>query len=182
MIDEKRADASPTIRIDVIGTDRPSEGAALQIDAREVGGPRVKIPTRLMALFRLTGRTVGWESALSLLLLGAAIQKTADLQNAELEQEQAELSPDDINLLTGVFNELRRAAYQLNEHNVLEMTYELLHASKISRGNAAVLASDILGKKINPDAWRKAVDKWARDNHKPPVDLPRGRPSRGKPE
>ncbi len=182
MSDEERAGARPTIQVRVIGSDRSSEGGKVEIDARGAGGPILNLPTETMLLFRLTGRTAGWKAAFTLLCLGAAIQKTADVQDASPRSETTELTSEDTDLLAEIFRYLRDVALQLDRDGILEMTYELLREGKISRGNAAVLASDFLGKKINADAWRKAVDKWAGDNHKPAIDLPRGRPGKGKPE
>lgn len=172
MTNEKSADTPPTIHIRIIGT---GEDASIQIDARDMGGPILNIGTQIWELFRLTGRTAGWKAALSLLILGAHIQKAAAAQDVHLDPAQAELTPDDIDLLTGVFKTLRQAVFDINEDNVLEMTYKLLHAGQISRGQAAVLASDLLGKKIKPDAWRKRVDKFAHDAGKPKIQLPRSK-------
>jgi hypothetical protein len=64
------------------------------------------------------------------------------------------------------------------EEQALWFSYELLRQQKTTRPRAARLASTILGRPITPEAWRKAVNKWAHENGMPKLDLPHGRPSK----
>ncbi len=69
------------------------------------------------------------------------------------------------------------------EDDVLRFTYVLLRKKRISRTEAASIATRLLGKEepINVDAWRSRVDRWAarQDPKLPPVEI-RKRGKKGK--
>ncbi len=60
----------------------------------------------------------------------------------------------------------------------LSNSYDMLRRGEWTRSKAAEHAEWMLGKAIDPEAWRKAVNKWADENGKPRLDLPHGRPSK----
>ena len=63
----------------------------------------------------------------------------------------------------------------LNDH-MLSYSYHMLRNQAWRRERAAEVASIILGRTINAEAWRKAVNKWAEKKGLPELDLPHGRP------
>ncbi len=58
------------------------------------------------------------------------------------------------------------------------LSYNMLASGDWTRHTAARFASNMLGKKIEESVWRKAVNKWASENGKPQLNLPRGRPAK----
>ena len=62
------------------------------------------------------------------------------------------------------------------EEQALWFSYELLRQQKTTRPRAARFASQLLGRTITAEAWRKAVNKWALENEMPDLGLPPGRP------
>ncbi len=70
------------------------------------------------------------------------------------------------------------AAFRNKESALLEASYSALADGLFSRVEAAQFASAFLGKRIEPDTWRKRVDKYAHDNDLPPLKLTGGRPAR----
>lgn len=173
MSDEQKPDNLRSFPIHILG---PHEsGGTIQIDAREEGGPMFKIPMKTMGLIRLAGTIVGWEAVVAIAALAATLQRSIDLPGAPMTDE-------DYRKLAVTFTALHAAAATLSRDKLLEVSYELLRERKINRAQAAILASDVLQKKVKTDTWRKAVDKWASDDGRPPVELPRGRPGKRKPE
>ena len=87
-------------------------------------------------------------------------------------------------ILRGVLETLEDAvaAFADQEDLLLAFSYERLRDKQMSRPQAADVASSILGRRVTPDAWRKAVDKWAHAQGLPKVDLVRGRPKKRKSE
>ncbi len=69
-------------------------------------------------------------------------------------------------------------AFRNKESALLETSYSALADGLFSRVEAAQFASAFLGKRIEPDTWRKRVDKYAQDNNLPPLKLTGGRPAR----
>ena len=55
----------------------------------------------------------------------------------------------------------------------LEFTYQLLRRKFLTREEAARFASTVLGKHYSTDAWRLAVDRWAAQLGRPPVEIRR---------
>ncbi len=173
MADDEKTDLTPDFYVHILG---PHEsGGTIQIDATPSGGLRFSIPTKTMGLIQLVAGTVGWESVAAILAVGAALQKRSADAGGDLTADSGRK-----------LKELNRTPYQaaklVTREQILEASYELLREHKISRAQAADLATDVLQKQINTEAWRKAVDKWASDHGKPPVELPRGRPAKIKPE
>jgi transglutaminase-like putative cysteine protease len=64
------------------------------------------------------------------------------------------------------------------EEYLLSYSYYMLSVKYMTRPRVAEIASTILGRPITPEAWRKAVNKWAHENGMPKLDLPHGRPSK----
>lgn len=67
-----------------------------------------------------------------------------------------------------------------NETDVVLLTYDLLSDRAISRDEAADLASDLLGRPIKSDAWRKRVDRFAEAHGLPKIEAYKRR--RGEPD
>ena len=65
---------------------------------------------------------------------------------------------------------------------LLAFSYSRLKFTRMTRKRVAEIVSAILGEEVRPDAWRKAVDKWAHAQGLPKVDLVRGRPKKRKSE
>ncbi len=63
------------------------------------------------------------------------------------------------------------------EESILSTSYYMLRQKDWTRAQAANFASTMLGHEIAVDTWRKRVDKYIRENNKPPIELPHGRPS-----
>lgn len=63
------------------------------------------------------------------------------------------------------------------EDPILSFCYYMLRAKRITRQQAADLASDILGRPIDREAWRKRVDRWAAapERRLPQIGKPRER-------
>jgi len=64
------------------------------------------------------------------------------------------------------------------KEQALLTSYNLLQSRDWDRARAARFARWLLGKEIEPEAWRKAVNKWAKEQGKPELKLPHGRPSK----
>jgi hypothetical protein len=64
--------------------------------------------------------------------------------------------------------------------HLLQISYSLLKNRNTTRTVVAEWASRILNRQISQDAWRRAVDKWAKERNLAPLNLPTGRPRRGK--
>jgi hypothetical protein len=116
-----------------------------------------------------------WAVYQSLKAIGFNQTATVALFGATLIQPA--LSAEDTNKIdrkiSAIYAFLR---YNSNpELTALNFSYELLQGLKISREAAAKFASDILGKEVPPDSWRKRVDKFADDRGLPKVGLTRGR-------
>ena len=60
----------------------------------------------------------------------------------------------------------------------LLVSYNQLQSGDWTRPRAAQFAQWLLGKTIEPEAWRKAVNKWAKEQGKPELKLPHGRPTK----
>lgn len=60
----------------------------------------------------------------------------------------------------------------------LRASYDMLQRGEWTRAKAAEHAKWMLGKEIETEAWRKAVNKWAKEQGKPELKLPHGRPSK----
>ncbi len=58
----------------------------------------------------------------------------------------------------------------------LTVSYELLARGDWKRGQAARFAKNLLGRNIDETTWQKAVDKWAKQQGKPALQLLPGRP------
>ena len=174
MTDESRDQPRLKIHIEV------EDGIiTIQDEAGEV--PPLRISAQDMARFRRTVNKAGRDAAETMFVFGAATQKWEDAHNADLAQDNAALTNEDSQRLRRVFHRLHDAALRLGRDTALQLTYELLRAGSITRAQAAVIASDILGKEIKESTWRTAVDQWANDQGLPQLDLPRGRPTKGKP-
>ncbi len=173
MSDEPKPDNLLSFPFHILG---PHEsGGTIQIDAQQEGGPMISIPPKTMGLIRLAGTTVGWDAVVAIAALAATLQRSIDLPGVPMTDEE-------YRKLAVTFTALHATAATLSRDGVLEVTYELLRERKINRAQAAVLASDVLQKKVKTDTWRKAVDKWAADSGRPPIELPRGRPGKRNPE
>ena len=57
------------------------------------------------------------------------------------------------------------------EETALKYSYQILRSVKASRPAVAQFASDILGKEVPADSWRKRVDAWAAAKGLPKVGL-----------
>jgi|GEM_PF-6930216 len=64
---------------------------------------------------------------------------------------------------------------------LLLFSYSRLKFTSMRRERVAQIVSTLLGKKVESEAWRKAVDKWAHDKGLEKVDR-RGRPRQKKQE
>ena len=179
MTEESRDQPARRVHVQLIANEDGT--GSIRIDAREIGRGILTISDEDLSFFRLTGYQVGWKAAVRLVVLGAALQKATLAHDAKLPKEAARLTPEDKAELGIVCQELHRTVNFLERDRVLEMAYDLLQEGSVNREQAAKLASVALGKEIKESAWRKAVDKWAREHGKPKLDLSHGRPSK-KPE
>ena len=173
MSDNEQPEGPANLHISVIGPH--DTGGIIEIDARPLGGPAFRMPTKTMGLIHLTADKVSWDAVSAILALGAALQKGA----ADLG---VDLSADNGAGLRRYYRALYHTAQFVTREATLEASYELLREGKISRAQAATLAQDVLQQKISLDTWRKAVDKWAAEHGKPKLDLRHGRPIKQKPE
>ena len=88
------------------------------------------------------------------------------------EQEQARLRDvlESIKWRGGLSKDRRTQA--------LSVSYDMLQKGEWTRSRAAELARWLLGNDVEPEAWRKAVNKWAKEQGKPELKLPHGRPTK----
>lgn len=56
------------------------------------------------------------------------------------------------------------------ETHALQISYEVLGRKDWTRKQAARFASNVLGREISTDTWRKRVDRWAQRQGKPKVE------------
>ncbi len=104
--------------------------------------------------------------ALALLELGASLLIGRQLTEKELD------------LLNEILGTLRRGAMRLKpvtNDQVAEYTYNQLRQKAMNWDTAALTASTMLGEQIKPDAWRKRVEKWRKEQDLPPVEQRRRR-------
>ncbi len=65
--------------------------------------------------------------------------------------------------------------YQDREGEALTVSYNMLQSGEWTRQRAARFAGYLLGYSIQPDAWKKRLDKWIARNGKPKLQLPRAK-------
>lgn len=68
------------------------------------------------------------------------------------------------------FEQAEREQWKTPTDELLSWSYHLLRERKITRTAAAAFASMRLNKHINPDTWRKRVDRWASARGLPKVE------------
>ncbi|MDQ5851375.1 MAG: hypothetical protein M3380_04745, partial [Chloroflexota bacterium] len=95
MTDESRDRPAGRVHVRVFADGQQPGGGAYEIDAREIGGPRLVISELDMSFFRLAGTQAGWEAAFRMIFLGAALQKATAAQLAGLPTEAAVLTAED---------------------------------------------------------------------------------------
>jgi hypothetical protein len=109
----------------------------------------------------------GIGQAQELLLFGASLVKK---ETSERDVERLRL------ILEAVHRSPIGQAEDLEDH-VLWRSYTWLLEKQINRKQAARYASDVLGREISTDTWRKRVDRWAEKQHFPRVEIyKRGEP------
>ncbi len=142
---------------------------------------RLVVPVPMIALWHVTKalRKLTLEEAHMLVQMASAIANVIHLRK-DIPPEDRDLLFDATwqrldNLLNPDLNRLGEGGEPANEEDVLRFTYVLLRYKRITREQAAAIATDLLGKQelINKDAWRFKVDRWAdRQNPKlPPVEI-----------
>ncbi len=79
--------------------------------------------------------------------------------------------------IEAIYRRARDEAWKTREDCALSCTYHLLKEDGITRKQAAAIASAILVREIDEEAWRKRVDRWAADERRnlPQVGKPRRR-------
>ena len=87
----------------------------------------------------------------------------------------------DVNRLWGTAKEISNMLelkFRNNEEFLLDASYNLLKAKRLTREEVADLAKRFLGKEITTNAWRKKTDRWAELQNLPPLGQTKRRPRR----
>jgi hypothetical protein len=144
------------------------------VTLRDIWNPRdnklddMKLPLMVAATLFQTAQSQGNTAVYDMIYLALALR-------------DGQVSHDEANRLWGaamvIFNTFK-AKYHNSREMALDASYEFLRTGYMNREEVAQFASRILGAEVGAEAWRKAVKKWATEQGKPELQLPRGRPSR----
>jgi hypothetical protein len=102
------------------------------------------------------------------------LEAVADLVYLVIALREGKVSKEEQDRLLVPIRDILEAlttSFQNNEDMLLSASYSLLHDKRITREEAALMASRGLGKKTTTDAWRKRVDRWAEKEGLPKVEL-----------
>ncbi len=79
--------------------------------------------------------------------------------------------------IEAIYRRARDEAWKTREDCALSCSYHLLREDGITRKQAAAIASAMLRREIDEEAWRKRTDRWAADERRnlPQVGKPRRR-------
>jgi hypothetical protein len=71
-----------------------------------------------------------------------------------------------------------RAIQALPSDITERISYDLINQQRVTRDQAALIASAMLGRTIDPHTWRKHLNAWAKAKGTPAARLPTGRPKK----
>ncbi len=121
--------------------------------------------------------TDNYEAVFEIMLLGAqTANKQLNTDGTMREKIEEEL----LTLAEMLFVNLKQN-HPTREDMLCLFSYQLLRAQQTTWTQVAQLASYLLGRTVEAEAWRKRVIKYAKDKGHDKLNLPKGRPKK-KPE
>ena len=139
-------------------------GSSTPVPIRDQASSAIEIAPRGFALWTIVEaiRKTGVDQAVLLALTGIAFmginEENEKLTNALRQGFQS------------LLEQSKREGWKTQTDYLLSYTYHEQRAHKMTRQEAAELASRTLGKPISMHAWRMRVDRWARDHGFPPIE------------
>jgi len=100
-----------------------------------------------------------------LALFGAGIARGGSIDPSDIEA--IELYTKELTKKIVYANEV----WETPEDPILSLSYHLLRQRLTTYSRAALFASDILGRPIDPDTWKQRVRRWAKRQNKEKVGL-----------
>ncbi len=136
-----------------------------------------------LPIFRMGTRygPTGRSDALVLAAFGGSMALQIRQSLDERRHQADKLTEDETKQIWTVIQEIWKATeahFRDDEEAVLDITYRALRDGIYNRGDAAIFASQMLGRNLSSEAWRKRVDRWADNKKLDPVEQPRGRPKK----
>jgi hypothetical protein len=101
----------------------------------------------------------GIDHAVELLTIGASVVKWQPL------------SEDDRRRLRQLVTQAAERSWDSIDEMALRMTYRRLWNKEINYQQAADQASDLLGRKIDRDTWRRRIERWAERRSLPKIEV-----------
>ena len=141
-------------------------GSFTPVPIRDQASSDMEIAPRGFALWTIVEaiRKTGVDQAVLLALTGIAFTEPG------INQEDEELTNALRQGFQSLLEQSKREGWKTQTDYLLSYTYHEQRAHKMTRHEAAELASRTLGKPISMHAWRVRVDRWARDHDLPPVE------------
>ncbi len=142
----------------------------------ETTGGQIHITMPLIVVWGLhkVATSVGPHLTEFVALIGAqAIKATPVTQNDQAESPDDTLSPEELDRVEIVVRYVAKTArdkWPKSEDLLIDASYQALRGGFLSRAQAAEFARELLGRKIEPDTWRKRVDRWAEKKGLPKVE------------
>ncbi len=136
----------------------------------------VELPLVMVWAIRKVANAFGPYMTEFVALIGAHAVKAAyavDGQQIEPSSHQG-ITDQDRRRVQIMVREVARAAqdkWPKSEDLLIEASYEALRQGLLTRGQAAEFASELLGRTVTMDTWRKRVDRWADQKKLPKVEI-----------
>ncbi len=121
--------------------------------------------------------TAGYRAVFEIALLGAQIAN----KDMSTDRERRLEVEEEINRLAQMLFIGLKQKHPTPEDLLCYFSYQLLKAHHATRAEVAQLASYLLGRTIEAEAWRKRVNKYIENEKLEPLELPKGRKAK-KPE
>ena len=103
----------------------------------------------------------GYQHAMEMAQFGAWLVKQSDLSTSEIERLRT--------VFAAFYHYAEREQWTTRLDPLLSACYHMLRDKLVTRRGAAEFASQQLNEYVDPEAWRKRVDRWAMARGLPPV-------------
>ncbi len=136
----------------------------------------VELPLVMVWALRKVTQAFGPHMTEFIALIGAnAIKATSIVDGKEVDSGTLQpLTDEDRRRVQIVVREVSKAAQEKwpkSEDLLIQASYEAVRAGLLTRGQAAEFASELLGRTISADTWRKRVDRWADQKRLPKIEI-----------
>ncbi len=136
----------------------------------------VELPLVMVWALRKVTNAFGPHMTEFIALIGAHALKAAHTVNSEQIDPSSHqpVTDQERRRVQIMVREVARAAqdkWPKSEDLLIEASYEALRQGLLTRGQAAEFASELLGRRVTMDTWRKRVDRWADQKKLPKVEI-----------